>query len=82
MCYTPKKKKKKKSLCVTWSDEDSSSGSNSEKDHHNFIVFTANTVKRDDEDSDRDSNFGSNEEFIKTYNDMLSKWGQVCEINT
>ncbi|MBA0599865.1 hypothetical protein Gorai_006066, partial [Gossypium raimondii] len=66
-------KKKKKSLCVTWSDEDSSSEFDLEEDYHNFIAFAPSTVKGDYKDSDGCSNFGSDEEFVKTYKELLNK---------
>ncbi|MBA0725075.1 hypothetical protein Golax_021692, partial [Gossypium laxum] len=66
-------KKKKKSLCVTWSDEDSSSEFDLEENHYNFIAFAPSTVKEDYEDSDGYSNIGSDEEFVKTYKELLSK---------
>ncbi|MBA0674127.1 hypothetical protein Goari_015739, partial [Gossypium aridum] len=70
--------KKKKSLCVTWSDEDSSSGSGLEDDHQNFIAFTANVGN---EDSNIESCGEIDEDFVKTYKEMLGKWEMVCEIN-
>ncbi|MBA0848043.1 hypothetical protein Goshw_027298, partial [Gossypium schwendimanii] len=66
--------KKKKSLCVTWSDEDSSSGSGLEDDHQNFIAFTANVGN---EDSNIESCGEIDEDFVKTYKEMLGKWEMV-----
>ncbi|MBA0598305.1 hypothetical protein Gorai_008073 [Gossypium raimondii] len=61
--------KKKKLLCVTWNDDDSSSGFDSKKDHQNFIAFTANV--KDDFKKELDT--GCDEDFLKTYKDMLGK---------
>ncbi|KAA3477200.1 molybdate transporter 1-like [Gossypium australe] len=37
-----------------------------------YNAFTASTI--DDGDSDSDSNFGSGEEFLKTYKEILGEW--------
>lgn len=67
--------KKKKSLCMTWSDEETSSNSDSDEDHlNNFVAFTASTVKGSEVDSDENSDGGSNDEFLRTYNIMWENW--------
>ncbi|KAG8487940.1 hypothetical protein CXB51_018797 [Gossypium anomalum] len=70
--------KKKKTRCVTLSDDDSSSGSGLEDNHQNFITFTANVGN---EDSNIKSYGEIDEDFLKTYKQMLGKWAMVCEIN-
>ncbi|KAK5817668.1 hypothetical protein PVK06_022595 [Gossypium arboreum] len=47
-------------------------------DHQNFIAFTANAGN---EDSNIESCGEINEDFLKTYKQMLGKWAMVCEIN-
>ncbi|MBA0749639.1 hypothetical protein Gogos_003541 [Gossypium gossypioides] len=71
-------KKKKKALYMTWSDDDSSSGFDLKDDHQNFIAFISNA---DNEEFDIETCGETDEDFLKTYKDMMGKWAMVCEIN-
>ncbi|MBA0664801.1 hypothetical protein Goklo_004751, partial [Gossypium klotzschianum] len=71
-------KKKKKALYVTWSDDDSSSGFDLKDDHQNFITFISNA---ENEEFDIETCGEIDEDFLKTYKEMMGKWAMVCEIN-